>query len=224
MRILLVEDDKILCDTLALALRQSGYALDTVTDGISADAALAQDGFDLVILDLGLPGLDGTQVLKRLRSRKSNIPVLILTARDSLSDRVGGLDIGADDYLTKPFDLLELEARIRALIRRRHGHSDAQIKYGPLVYDTVDKCVTAHDRVLDLSAREIGVLEILLLRAGRVVSKEHIAESLYGWDDDVGENAIEVGIHRLRKKLEPIGISIRTVRGLGYMLDKPDAG
>ena len=224
MRILLVEDDRILSDTLAQALRQSGYALDAVTDGGAADAALAQDGFDLVILDLGLPGLDGTQVLKRLRARKSNIPVLILTARDSLSDRVSGLDIGADDYLTKPFDLLELEARIRALIRRRHGISDTQISFGPLSYNSVDKCVMAHGRVLDLSAREIGLLEILLLRAGRVVSKEHLAESLYGWDDEVGENAIEVGIHRLRKKLEPAGINIRTVRGLGYLLEKPDAG
>lgn len=224
MRILLVEDDKILSDTLAQALRQSGYTLDTVTDGNAADIALAQEGFDLVILDLGLPGLDGIQVLKRLRTRRSNTPVLILTARDSLSDRVSGLDIGADDYLTKPFDLLELEARIRALIRRRHGLSDALISFGPLRYNTVDKCVSAHDRVLDLSAREVGLLEILLLRAGRVVSKEHLAESLYGWDDEVGENAIEVGIHRLRKKLEPSGIVIRTVRGLGYLLDKPDAG
>lgn len=224
MRILLVEDDKILSDTLAKALRQSGYALDAVTDGSAADTALAQDGFDLVILDLGLPGLDGTQVLKRLRARKSNIPVLILTARDSLSDRVSGLDIGADDYLTKPFDLLELEARIRALIRRRHGLSDTLITYGPLSYNSVDKCAMAHGQVLDLSAREIGLLEILLLRAGRVVSKEHLAESLYGWDEEVGENAIEVGIHRLRKKLEPAGVNIRTVRGLGYLLEKPDAG
>ena len=224
MRILLVEDDQVLCDTLARALRQSGYTVDTVTDGTSADAALCQDGFDLVILDLGLPSLDGTHVLQRLRARKSTTPVMIVTARDTVTDRVNGLDIGADDYLTKPFDLLELEARIRALIRRRHGLSDAQIQYGPLSFSTVDKCVTANDRMLDLSAREIGLLEILLLRAGRVVSKEQLAESLYGWDDDVGENAIEVGIHRLRKKLEPAGINIRTVRGLGYLLDKPDAG
>lgn len=224
MRILLVEDDSILADALSQALRQSGYVVDLVTDGSLADSALSQDIFDLVVLDLGLPGLDGTQVLKRLRSRKSGIPVLILTARDTLADRVGGLDLGADDYLTKPFDLLELEARIRALIRRKHGMADTQIRYGPLIYDTVDKSVMVNDRNLDLSAREISVLEILLLRAGRVVSKEHLSESLYGWGEDVGENAIEVGIHRLRKKLEPIGINIRTVRGLGYMLDKPDAG
>ena len=224
MRILLVEDDQVLCDTLARALRQSGYTVDTVADGTAADAALSQDGFDLVILDLGLPNLDGTQVIKRLRARKSTMPVMILTARDSVADRVNGLDLGADDYLTKPFDLLELEARIRALIRRRHGLSEAHIQFGPLTFSTVDKCVTANDRMLDLSAREVGLLEVLLLRAGRVVSKEQLAESLYGWDDDVGENAIEVGIHRLRKKLEPAGINIRTVRGLGYLLDKPDGG
>lgn len=223
LRILLVEDDNTLSDTLAQALRQSGYTLDAVSDGVAADAALCQDHFDLVILDLGLPHMDGMQVLKRLRTRKSNIPVLILTARDSLADRVNGLDVGADDYLAKPFDLLELEARIRALIRRRHGVSDTQIQHGPLSYDTVDKCAVAHGRVLDLSAREVGLLEVLLLRAGRVVSKEQLAESLYGWDDEVGENAIEVGIHRLRRKLEPAGITIRTVRGLGYLLDKPDA-
>lgn len=224
LRILLVEDDKILSDTLALALRQSGYAVDMVTDGNSADAALSQDIFDLVVLDLGLPGLDGMQVLKRLRARKSNVPVLILTARDSLADRVSGLDIGADDYMTKPFDLLEFEARIRALIRRKHGVTDTLIQYGPLSYDTIDKCAMVGDQTLELSAREVGVLEILLLRAGRVVSKEHLAERLYGWGEEVGDNAIEVGIHRLRKKLEPVGINIRTIRGLGYLLDKPDAG
>lgn len=223
LRLLLAEDDKILSDTLTLALSQSGYVLDTVTDGIGADSALAHDVFDLVILDLGLPGLDGTQVLKRLRARKSNVPVLILTARDSLGDRIGGLDLGADDYLTKPFDLLELEARIRALIRRRHKLSDTRIDFGPLSFDTVGKCASVGGRNLELSAREISLLEILLLRAGRVVSKEQLAGSLYGWDEDVGENAIEVGIHRLRKRLEPFGIHIRTVRGLGYLLDRPDA-
>lgn len=224
MRLLLVEDDRILSETLGQALSQSGYVLDTVADGVSADHALSQSAFDLVILDLGLPGLDGTQVLKRLRARKSTVPVLILTARDSLSDRVGGLDLGADDYLTKPFDLLELEARIRALIRRRHNLADTRIDFGPLSFDTVDKCVRIDGRRMEFSARELSLLEILLLRAGRVVSKDHLAESLYGWDDEVGENAIEVGIHRLRKRLEPVGLHIRTVRGLGYLLDRPDAG
>ncbi|MBI5461030.1 MAG: response regulator [Gammaproteobacteria bacterium] len=224
MRILLVEDDDILANTLSQALRQSSYVVDLVTDGIAADAALTHDVFDLVVLDLGLPGLDGMQVLKQLRARKSTVPVLILTARDSLADRVSGLDFGSDDYLTKPFDLLELEARIRALIRRKHGVSETLIAYGPLRYDTVDKSVLVGDQALDLSARELSVLEILLLRAGRVVSKEHLAERLYGWGEEVGDNAIEVGVHRLRKKLEPVGITIRTIRGLGYLLDKPDAG
>lgn len=224
MRILLVEDDSILADTLSQALRQSGYVVDLVTDGVAADAALGQDTFDLVVLDLGLPGLDGLQVLKQLRARKSTVPVLILTARDSLADRVSGLDIGSDDYLTKPFDLLELEARIRALIRRKHGISETLIVYGPLRFDTVDKSALVDNRPLDLSAREVSVLEILLMRAGRVVSKDHLAERLYGWGEEVGDNAIEVGIHRLRKKLEPVGINIRTIRGLGYLLDRPNAG
>jgi two-component system OmpR family response regulator len=224
LRILLVEDDSILANALSLALRQSGYVVDLVNDGTSADHALTHDVYDLVLLDLGLPGLDGMQVLKRLRLRKFPIPVLILTARDSLSERVDGLDLGADDYLTKPFDLPELEARIRVLIRRNHRTSDAFIEYGPLRYDSVGKRVIVGGQTLDLSARDISVLEILLLRAGRVVSKEHLAERLYGWGEAVGDNAIEVGIHRLRKKLEPAGISILTIRGLGYLLDKPGVG
>jgi len=223
LRILLVEDDKVLSKTLSLALQQSGYVVDPVKDGASADAALTHDVYDLVLLDLGLPGLDGIEVLKRLRARKYHVPVLIMTARDSLDDRVGGLDNGADDYLTKPFDLPELEARIRALIRRKHGVSDTLIEYGPLRYDTAGKQAIAGEEILDLSARETSVLEILLLRAGRVVSKEHLATHLYGWGEEVSDNAIEVGVHRLRKKLEPIGINIRTIRGLGYLLDKPDA-
>ena len=222
MRILLVEDDKMLSKILSQALQQSGYAVDPVKDGTSADAALTHDVYDLVLLDLGLPGLDGIEVLKRLRARKYHVPVLIMTARDSLDDRVGGLDNGADDYLIKPFDLPELEARIRALIRREHGVSDRLIEYGPLHYDIAGKQAMAGKQILDLSARETSVLEILLLRAGRVVSKEHLASHLYGWGEEVGDNAIEVGIHRLRKKLEPIGITIRTIRGLGYLLDKPD--
>jgi two-component system, OmpR family, response regulator len=223
LRILLVEDDSILAASLSLALHESGYVVDLVEDGTTADSALTHDVYDLVVLDLGLPGLDGMEVLKRLRSRKSRVPVLILTARDSLSERVGGLDLGADDYLTKPFDLPELEARIRVLIRRNQGTSDSIIDYGPLHYDSAGKRVMVGDQILELSARDISVLEILLLRAGRVISKEHLAERLYGWGEVVGDNAIEVGIHRLRKKLEPVGITIRTIRGLGYLLDKPDA-
>jgi two-component system OmpR family response regulator len=224
LRILLVEDDSILANTLYLALHESGYVVDAVNDGVSADHALTHDVYDLVVLDLGLPGMDGMQVLKHLRSRKFRVPVLILTARDGLSDRVGGLDLGADDYLTKPFELPELEARIRVLIRRNHGISDTLIEYGPLRYDSLSKRVMVGDQILELSARDISVLEILLLRSGRVVSKELLAERLYGWGEVVGDNAIEVGIHRLRKKLEPAGITIRTIRGLGYLMDKPGDG
>lgn len=223
MRILLVEDDKVLSSSLTLALQQTGYVIDLACDGLAADSALAHDVYDLVVLDLGLPGLDGMQVLKRLRARKSIVPVLILTARDGLADRVDGLDHGADDYLTKPFDLPELEARIRALIRRKHGMSETLIVFGLLTYDPDGRHVTVGGQALDLSAREVSVLEILLLRAGRVVSKDHLAEHLYGWGDEVGDNAIEVAVHRLRKKLEPVAINIRTIRGLGYLLDKPDA-
>lgn len=223
MRILLAEDDDTLARALSEALRQSGHVVDLVTDGNAADTALDHDVYDLLLLDLGLPGMDGLQVLKHLRTRKSHLPVLILTARDTLVDRVSGLDLGADDYLTKPFDLPELEARIRALMRRKHGVLDSRIQFGRLCYDTAGKRATVNDQPLDLSAREISVLEVLLLRAGRVVSKEHLVDRLYGWGEEVGDNAIEVGIHRLRKKLEPVGITIRTIRGLGYLLDNPHA-
>ena len=145
-----------------------------------------------------------------------------ISARDTVTDRVTGLDLGADDYLTKPFDLPELEARIRVLIRRNQGASDRCIEYGPLHYDSVGKQLKVGAQTIDLSARDISMLEILLLRAGRVVSKEHFVDRLYGWNEVVGDNAIEVGIHRLRKKLEPFGVTIRTIRGLGYLLDRPD--
>lgn len=224
MRILLVEDDRIVANTLDQALKQNGYAVDVVNDGAEANSALMHEIYDLVVLDLGLPKLDGTQVLRQLRARKSQVPVLILSARDSLTDRVGGLDLGADDYLTKPFDLLELEARVRGLIRRRHGASEATLEFGPLCYDTIGKRLTVNGQTLHLSARDAGLLEMLLLRAGRVVSKDHLVDHLYGWGEEVRDNAIEVGIHRLRKKLEPVGVRIRTIRGLGYLLDKPRAG
>lgn len=219
MRILLVEDDSVLADALLLTLRQGGYAVDLMTNGLDADHALTYQTYDLVLLDLSLPKLGGLQVLSRLRGRKSSVPVLILTARDSLKDRISGLDLGADDYLTKPFDLPEVEARIRALMRRGHGIPTRTIVYGPLSFDTVDRQAVVSSQLLGLSSRETGVLEILLLRAGRVVSKESLIEHLYGCDEIVGDNAIEVCVHRVRKKLEPVGIAIRTIRGLGYMLE-----
>ena len=221
MRLLLVEDDGTLATTLQRALREEGYAVDWLSDGETADEILATQDYDLVILDVSLPGLDGLGVLKHLRERGSKTPVLVLTARDRLDDRVTGLDLGADDYMTKPFELAELEARIRALIRRSEGEPASEIVHGLLNFDTVGRRVSLHGEAVNLRNREICVLEILLRHTGQVVSKERIAYQLFDFDDQAGLTAIELYIHRLRKKLTPAGIVIRTVRGLGYLLDKP---
>jgi two-component system OmpR family response regulator len=223
MRILIVEDDPVLADGLIRSLRQADYAVDHAADGAEADHVLAAQGYDLVILDLGLPKLDGFEVLRRLRRRRVKAPVLILTARDALHDRVKGLDLGADDYLAKPFDLPELEARVRALIRRGQAGGTSILTHGALTLDTAGRRATLGGEPLELSAREMGVLEVLMMRTGRVVGKEQLAEQLYGWEEEVGANAIEVYVHRLRKKLEPAGVNIRTIRGLGYLLEKADA-
>jgi len=220
MRILLVEDDEMLGDALNSSLIKSAYAVDWAKDGKAADLALHDQVYEAVVLDLGLPKMDGFEVLRRLRSRKINTPVIILTAHDSLDDRVKGLDLGADDYLAKPFKLPELEARLRAHIRRNHTVSSSSIHYGQLTYDTKDRLVMADGKALNFSPRELSVLETLLLRVGRVVSKESMVENLCNWNEEVGNNAIEVYVHRLRKKLEPYGINIATVRGLGYLLNK----
>lgn len=220
MKILIVEDDPVLADGLTRSLRQADFAVDCIYDGEQADHVLTTQNYDLVILDLGLPMLNGFEVLRRLRRRGATVPALVLTARDALEDRVKGLDLGADDYMTKPFDMPELEARVRALIRRGQSGGSSLLTHGPLTLDTGGRRAMLSGAPLDLSARELGVLEVLLLRCGRVVNKEQLAEQLYGWDDEVGSNAIEVYVHRLRKKLEPSGVSIRTIRGLGYMLEK----
>jgi len=219
MRILLVEDDKVLADALCRALVQSAYAVDMVANGDEADASLALDIYDLAILDIGLPGLSGLDVLRRLRTRKSRVPVLMLTAFDTLADRVRGLDLGADDYLAKPFDLPELEARVRALLRRGSTNQTPDLVHGRLRLDTVGRRVYFDETPIELSAREFAVLELLLMRAGRVVSKEHMVNHLYGWGDEVGANAIEVYVYRIRKKLEPLGCDIRTIRGMGYLME-----
>ena len=220
MRILLAEDDRIIADGLCRSLRKAGYAIDCAYTGIDADTALMTNVYDLVILDLGLPRLPGLDVLRRLRARQSSTPVLILTALDGIDDRVKGLDLGADDYMAKPFELPELEARVRALSRRSSG-TTRLIQCGLLTFDQNDRCALVNGQMLDLSARELGLLEILLLRTKRLVSKDQLVDPLCGWGEEVSHNAIEVYIHRLRKKLEATGVNITTVRGLGYYLEKP---
>lgn len=221
MRILLVEDDQVLAAALTRALVQAAYAVDGVETGDVAREALRNDDvYDLIILDLGLPKVDGIELLREFRARGSRVPVLVLTARDALNDRVRGLDQGADDYVTKPFDLPELEARVRALIRRGHQSASAVICHGRLRLDMAGHRLYCDDQPVDLSARELAVVELLMLGEGRVVTKEQMVNHLYGWSEDVGKNAVEVCVHRVRRKLEPAGANIRTVRGMGYLLDK----
>ncbi|MBU6193819.1 MAG: response regulator transcription factor [Burkholderiales bacterium] len=220
MRILIAEDDQVLADGLLRTLRGNGYAVDHVASGSEADAALSTQEFDLLILDLGLPRLHGFEVIKKMRGRGSATPVLILTAADSVEQRVKGLDLGADDYMAKPFSLQELEARVRALARRGMGVASSVIKHGPLTFDTTGRVAYINDAMVELSARELGLLEVLLQRAGRLVSKDQLVERLCEWGDEVSNNAIEVYIHRLRKKIEQGPIRIATVRGLGYCLEK----
>jgi len=223
MRILVVEDDAVLCDGLSRSLRRAGYVVDTAPDGKLADDLLSVHAFDLVVLDLGLPGLHGLEVLRRLRRRPSSAPVLILTARDEVEDRVAGLDLGADDYMVKPFNLAELEARVRALVRRAQCATAARLTHGALTLDTAARRAFVGTEALELSAREVALLEALLLGVGRVLSKDQLTDRLYGVGDGVGPNAIEVFVHRLRRKIEPAGVVIRTVRGLGYLVEKSDS-
>ena len=224
MRILIAEDDQVLADGLLRSLRGAGAAVDHVASGSEADAALlANTEFDLLILDLGLPKLHGLEVLRRLRGRGQTLPVLILTAADGVDERVKGLDLGADDYMAKPFALTELEARVRALTRRGMGAASALIRHGPLEYDQTGRVAHIDGKLIDLSARELGLLEVLLQRSGRLVSKEQLVERLCEWGEEVSHNAIEVYIHRLRKKIEQGPIRIATVRGLGYCLEKIQA-
>ena len=220
MRILLVEDDAILGNATSVYLRNNGYGVDWAQDGKQADLALHEDIYEVVILDLGLPQMDGLNVLKRLRARKISSSVIILTARDALEDRIAGLDLGADDYLIKPIKLPELAARLRVQIRRKHAVSAATIEYPPLTLHVKDRLVTHLGEPFALSPREFSLLETLLMRVGKVVSKESLLSNISDWDDNLGSNAIEVFMHRLRKKLLQVGIEIRTVRGLGYLLDK----
>ncbi len=220
MRILLVEDDAILGDAIVRSLVKSDYVVDWSQDGQVADIALRDQAYDAIVLDIGLPRINGFELLKRIRTRHIDSPVIMLTAREGLDDIVKALDLGADDYLNKPFRLPELEARIRAHIRRANAVTSSLIEFGPLVLNTKERIVTIVEEILSISPREFNVLEALLLRSGKVVSKDYLIENMSNWDDDIGSNAIEVYVHRLRKKLEPFGIDIMTIRGLGYMLEK----
>jgi two-component system response regulator QseB len=218
MRILLVEDDELLGDGLRTGLVQYGYAVDWLKDGLSADQALKTETFELVVLDLGLPKMLGITVLQNLRARGQTMPVLILTARESIEDRVKGLDSGADDYLTKPFDLDELCARLRALQRRFSSRADPLIVYQNITLDPAAHTVTLNSELINVSRREFALLHKLLENEGRVLSREHLTQSLYGWGEDVDSNALEVHIHNLRKKFGQE--FIHTIRGIGYMINK----
>ncbi len=219
MRLLVVEDNETLAQGLTAVLKGSGYAVDLVTDGQSAEAALATASYDLVILDLTLPDMDGLDVLKELRQQRNDCAVLVLTARGALDDRVKGLDLGADDYMTKPFEVPELEARVRVLLRRRAGLRSSKLDYGALSLDLSARQASLDGERIELPARELNVLEALFLKAEQVVSKQQIIESLADFDDDISENAVEQYVSRLRKRLEPYGLKIRTARGLGYILE-----
>jgi DNA-binding response OmpR family regulator len=216
MRILVVEDDALLADGLTRVLKRSGHAVDQVRTGLQADNSLRITSYELVVLDVGLPGIDGFEVLRRLRSRRSKANVLVLTARDGVEDRVHGLDLGADDYLTKPFSVTEFEARVRAL-SRRPTLAAASIVIRGLSVDVEAKRVKVNDVPIDLTVREWALLELFLARPGRVLSKEQIAQQLASYEDTLTVNAIEVYVSRLRSKVEASGVRIRTVRGFGYM-------
>jgi two-component system, OmpR family, response regulator TctD len=219
VRVLLAEDNRQLADWLGKALGQGGFAVDCMADGIEADHVLLTQAYDVVVLDLGLPRMDGLEVLRRLRRRGSRVPVLILTARGAIDDRVEGLNLGADDYLPKPFKLTELEARIRALIRRAQGGASPKLKLGALEYDSVTRMFTLHDETLVLRPKEHAVLEVLMRRAGKAVSKASVHEQIFSLDATTSPEAVEIYVHRLRRKLEGSGIAIVTLRGLGYVLE-----
>jgi two-component system response regulator TctD len=216
MRILLVEDNRELAIWLGRLLRKSRYVVDCVLDGDDADAALSTQTYDLVILDMGLPGMGGLEILRRFRARKGLTPVIILTANDAVSSRVAGLDAGADDYLAKPFDPQELEARIRAQLRRQQSDKSMRVVFGSLELETNSRQFQLAGKDLALTQREHAVLETLILASGRVVSKASLTETVFGLDDDASTNAIEIYVHRVRKKLEDSDVAIGTLRGLGY--------
>jgi two-component system OmpR family response regulator/two-component system response regulator QseB len=216
MRVLVVEDDALLGDAIQAGLKQSGYAVDWMRDGISADQALTTESYAAVVLDLGLPRLAGLEVLQRLRNRGTPIPVLILTARDTVDERIKGLDAGADDYLVKPFDMGELAARLRALIRRASGKAELLLQVAGVRLDPAAHRVLYHEQPVELSPKEFAVLHALMLNAGKVLSRARLEEQLYAWGEEIESNAVEVHIHHLRRKLAPE--LIETIRGVGYLI------
>jgi len=218
MRILLVEDDRALGEGIRTALKPEGYTVDWLQDGASALHALSHESFELAILDLGLPRMDGLEVLKRLRASANPIPVLVLTARDATSDRIAGLDAGADDYLVKPFDVAELKARLRALLRRSFNRPEPVLEYRGILLDPVNQQVSYQGTPINLPRKEFVLLHELIAQPGRVLTRDRLQQVLYGWGEEVESNALEVHIHHLRKKFFPE--LIRTVRGVGYLVDK----
>ncbi|KAB7767060.1 response regulator [Xanthomonas maliensis] len=221
MRILLVEDDASLGEGICTALRRAAFAVDWVRDGAGALIAIGDGEIDLVILDLGLPRVDGIEVIRQVRARGDQVPILVLSARERAADRTLGLDVGADDYLGKPFDTAELQARVRALLRRSAGRAQPMLDAGGLRLDPQRLTVTWHGRGLDLTRREFALLRMLMEQRGRPLGRETIQQHLYGWDEDVASNAVDVHVHQLRRKLHPS--LIRTVRGIGYALDEAAA-
>ena len=220
MRVLLVEDDALLGDALQVGLREQGFAVEWIRDGAAGEAALASDEFTAIVLDLGLPRMSGLELLRRVRNRGDHTPVIILTAREAVDDRVRGLDLGADDYVVKPVALKELAARLRAVARRAQGIASGSIIVGSLSLDLASRAVTFEGNPVELQPREFALLQELVLRAGRVVTRTQLETQLYEWDCSLDSNAIEVHVHHLRRKLAPK--LIRTVRGVGYMIPRED--
>ncbi len=219
MRLLLIEDDEMIGAAARIGLRGEGFAVDWARDGREGELALAATAYDVVLLDLGLPRRDGLALLRQMRSRGDGTPVIVVTARDAVADRVAGLDAGADDYVVKPYDLQEIAARIRALVRRRGGTASPQLRVGELSLDPASRTVSWKGRPVPLSGREYAVLAALAQRPGAILSRAQLEESLYGWNEEIGSNAVEVFVHGLRRKLHPA--LIRNVRGMGYRLAPP---
>lgn len=224
MRILITEDDSSISAAIAASLQQGHHAVDRVADGAQADAALRNADYDLLVLDLGLPALDGSEVLQRLRHRGSGMPVLVITAREGLSERVRVLDLGADDYLVKPFALAEFEARVRALLRRSANQGAPELRIGRLRLDLPGRRAHVADMPLDLTAREFGLIEALATRQNRITSRAQLIEALCSWDQELTDNGLDIAVHRLRRKLRGSGAGVRTVRGLGYLLEEESDG